>query len=98
LLSGVGTLLAGLRSSTLGRLAAMKRRRQERLQIVELARAHEGRLNVTLVASHLHLDFQEAESALDTLVDGQRVDLQVDDQGRVTYVFPELSEPARGPG
>jgi hypothetical protein len=91
-LSGAGTLLAAVRGSSAARLAESMRRREKMLQILDLARTHQGRLNVTLVASHLHLDFRESEAALDAMVDGRRVDLEVDDEGRVTYVFSELLE------
>jgi hypothetical protein len=91
-LSGLGALWSGLRGSMFGRLADTKRRRQRMLQIVDLARAHQGRLNVTLVASHLQLELGEAEGVLDTMVDGHRVDIHVDDSGRVTYVFQELTD------
>jgi hypothetical protein len=79
-----------IRSRALGRQASEQRQRQRTLGVLSLARAHGGRLSVTLVASELSLDLQEAERLLDSLVDGRRVDLQVDDTGRVTYVFPEL--------
>jgi hypothetical protein len=79
-----------IRSRALGREAKSQRQRQRTLGVLSLARAHGGRLSVTLVASELSLDLQEAERLLDSLVDGRRVDLQVDDAGRVTYVFPEL--------
>jgi len=79
-----------IRSRALGREVMSKRQRQRTLGVLSLARAHGGRLSVTLVASELSLDLQEAERLLDSLVDGRRVDLQVDDAGRVSYVFPEL--------
>jgi hypothetical protein len=58
--------------------------------VIHLARQHQGRINVTLVSAALGLDFKEAEALLDSMVDGQRVDMDVDGEGRVTYVFPEL--------
>ena len=45
---------------------------------------------MTTVAAHMRLDLQEAEALLDSMVDGRRVDVHVDDAGRLTYVFPEL--------
>ena len=90
-LTGIGAVSNGRRSKQDGIAAQMKRQRQRVLELLGLARQHGGRLNVTLVASHMHLDFREAETLLDSMVDGRRVDVQVDDQGRVNYVFPELS-------
>jgi hypothetical protein len=71
-------------------LAAAARQRQRVQEILTMARANAGKLNVTMVASQLHLDFPEAEALLDRMVDGRRVDVEVDDQGRMNYVFPEL--------
>lgn len=87
---GLSALFFAWRSHGLGKLAAGRRRRTRAIRILELARLHRGRLNVTLVASHLGLELAEAERTLDGLVDGQRIDMHVDDDGRITYVFPEL--------
>jgi hypothetical protein len=38
----------------------------------------------------LGIDFKEAEHILDTLVDGHHVDVEVSDEGRFFYVFPDL--------
>jgi hypothetical protein len=89
-LTGVGAVATARRSRSQGQLAATKRHRQRVQQVLALARAHQARLSVTLVASHLGLELREAEELLDSMVDGRRVDLQIDDQGRVSYVFPEL--------
>jgi hypothetical protein len=90
-LSGVGAFANGRRSRQDNLQAQAKKQRQRVLEILALARQHAGRLTVTLVASHMHLDFREAEALLDSMVDGRRVDVQVDDQGRIAYVFPELN-------
>jgi hypothetical protein len=90
-LSGVGAVTNGRRSRRDGVEAAAKKQRQRVLEILGLARQHGGRLTVTLVASHMQIDFREAEALLDSMVDGRRVDVHVDDQGRISYVFPELS-------
>jgi hypothetical protein len=89
-LGGVGAFVAEARGRGHRRLAQEKRKRQETLRILQLARENGGRLTVTLVATRLHMDFKEAEAALDALVDGRRVDIRTDDEGRVTYVFPEI--------
>ena len=90
-LSGAGALVSSQRGKRFGSEAAAKRHRQRVLEVLALARAHSGRLNVTMVASHMAMDLREAESLLDSMVDGRRVDVHVDDQGRMTYVFPELT-------
>jgi hypothetical protein len=90
-LSGVGAVVNGRRSRRDGVDAEAKRQRQRVLEILALARQHQGRLTVTLVASHMQIDFREAEALLDSMVDGRRVDVHVDDQGRMSYVFPELN-------
>jgi hypothetical protein len=89
-LSGAGALVSSSRGRKFGIEAAAKRQRQRVLEVLGLARSNQGRLNVTLVASHMSLDLREAESLLDSMVDGRRVDVHVDEQGRLTYVFPEL--------
>jgi Double zinc ribbon len=89
-LSGAGALVSSQRGKRFGAEAASKRHRQRVLEVLGLARAHHGRINVTMVASHMSLDLPEAESLLDSMVDGRRVDVHVDEQGRMTYVFPEL--------
>ena len=60
------------------------------LRILDLARGLRGRLNVTQAASHLRVPLKDAEQLLDSMVDGHRVDVEVTDDGRLTYVFPEL--------
>jgi hypothetical protein len=89
-LSGVGAF-ANTRRAKHHRIAAdAKRQRQRVLEVLALARSHAGKLTVTTVAAHMRLDLKEAESLLDSMVDGRRVDVHVDDTGRMTYVFPEL--------
>jgi hypothetical protein len=90
-LSGVGAVTNGRRSRQDNLEAQAKKQRQRVLEILALARQHAGRLTVTLVASHMQIDFREAETVLDSMVDGRRVDVHVDDQGRLAYVFPELN-------
>ena len=89
-LSGVGAAVTATRGRRQGADAQSRRQRQRALQVLALARAERGVLNVTLVAAHLGLDLREAEAVLDAMIDGRRVDMQVDAEGRVTYVFPEL--------
>lgn len=88
--TALGAVWSATRGATWGRVAAARRRRAQTLEIIQLAREQGGRLTVSTVAAHLRLPFDEAERALDSMVDGRRVDLQVDAEGKVTYVFPEL--------
>ena len=90
-LTGAGAFVNRQRGEKNSIQAEALRQRQRVQEILGIARAHGGKLNVTLVASQMHLDFREAEALLDSMVDGRRVDIQVDDQGRMNYVFPELT-------
>jgi hypothetical protein len=87
---GALALYFGIRAQKHGRKAGFLKHRLRTLRVIHLARQHQGRINVTLVSAALGLDFKEAEALLDSMVDGQRVDMDVDGEGRVTYVFPEL--------
>lgn len=89
---GIGAVFAGLRSRSLARRAQQKRIHEHRTRVLELARAKGGKLNVSLVAADLRIDLVEAEALLTAMVDGQRVDMDVDDEGHISYVFPELRE------
>jgi hypothetical protein len=89
---GIGALLSAIRSKTFGRQAESKRGREQRAHVLELARAHGGRINVSLVAAELRLDLADAERLLSGMVDGQRVEMDVDDAGRISYVFTELAD------
>ena len=93
-LSGVGAVTNGRRSRRDNLDAQAKKQRQRVLEILALARQHGGRLTVTLVASHMQIDFREAEALLDSMVDGRRVDVHVDDQGRMSVRVPR-AEPLR---
>jgi hypothetical protein len=90
-ITGIGAFANSRRSKRHGLAAQAKRQRQRVLEILSLARSHAGKLTVTMVAGHMRLDLQEAEALLDSMVDGRRVDVHVDDAGRLTYVFPELT-------
>ncbi len=89
-LGTVVTVFAETRSRRLRQEANEKRQRQRGFEIVAMARQHGGRLSVTQVAAQLRLEFKEAEAALDALADGHRVDIESDDEGRISYVFREL--------
>ena len=94
--TGFFGVMGAFKSGKLAQLAAARRQRQRTLRLLDLAREYQGRLTVTDVAARLRIDFAEAEQALDSIVDGRRVDIQVDADGRVSYIFPELAR-ALGP-
>ncbi len=90
-----GLLLAGSvsafrRASLLARRARELESKHVRRQILALAQRQQGRLNVAQVAAALGCDFKDAEAMLDTMVDGRHVDVEVTDDGRLVYVFPDL--------
>jgi Double zinc ribbon len=89
---GIGAVFAGMRSRALARRAQQKRIHEQRTRVLELARAKGGKLNVSLVAADLRIDLVEAEALLTAMIDGQRVDMDVDDEGHISYVFPELRD------
>jgi len=60
-------------------------------EIYRLAKEHDGVLTVSDVVSELNFDPKEAQAHLDDLTDGERVDMHVDDDGIVRYVFRELT-------
>jgi hypothetical protein len=59
-------------------------------EIFRLAKRYDGVLTVSDVVSELGVDPQEAEGTLEGLTDGQRVDMQVDRDGVIRYVFREF--------
>lgn len=59
-------------------------------QVFRLARERNGILTVSDVVSELDLEPSEAETLLDELSDGLRVQMSVDDDGIVRYVFREF--------
>lgn len=60
-------------------------------QAFRLAKQNNGILTVSDVVSELDINPNEAESLLVALVDGQRVDMQVGDDGVIRYVFREFT-------
>jgi hypothetical protein len=87
---GIGAMLAHLRSQSVGRKAESMRAHEQRARVLELARAASGKLNVSLVATELRIELAEADHLLSSMVDGRRVEMEVDDDGRISYVFTEL--------
>ena len=60
-------------------------------EIFRLAKRYDGVLTVSDVVSELGIDPKEAEALLEGLTDGRRVDMQVDNDGVVRYVFREFT-------
>ncbi len=90
-LAGAVAYLSARRGHRHGIAAQARRQRLRVLQVLDLARAGAGRLSPTAVARELHLDQHEAEALLDSMVDGKRVDVELDEGGHMTYVFSELA-------
>jgi Mn-dependent DtxR family transcriptional regulator len=59
--------------------------------IYRLAKRYDGVLTVSDVVSELDIEPGEAEALLQRLTDGQRVDMDVDHDGVIRYVFRELT-------
>lgn len=89
---GCGTIAVWrlVRSSKLEETGLEKKKNHEALRILQLAKTHGGELSVSEVAASLNMTLAEAERALDAMVDGVHVEMEVSDAGRVRYLFPEL--------
>ena len=59
-------------------------------RIFKLALRLKGRLTVSDVVIETGLNLQQAEDLVESLVDSIHVRMEVDDQGLVTYEFPEI--------
>ncbi|GAB6090794.1 hypothetical protein [Spirochaeta dissipatitropha] len=60
-------------------------------RVYRLAAEHNGRLTVSLAVIGLDISAAEAEYLLQSLVDNQRVRMEVENSGQVVYEFLELS-------
>jgi hypothetical protein len=58
--------------------------------IFKLADAAKGRLTVSDIVIGTDLGLKDAEQAIDALVDGIHVTMEVTGEGRVVYEFPEI--------
>ena len=77
-------VLSGRRESgTLGR-------KSREAQIFKLAYRLKGRITVSDIVVETGLSLDEAESLVESLVDGVRVRMEVDKRGIVVYEFPEI--------
>jgi hypothetical protein len=61
-------------------------------EVFRLAKRYNGVLTVSDVVTELGLDPEDAERLLQRITDSQRVDMRVDADGVVRYVFRELIE------
>ena len=59
-------------------------------RVFKLALARRGRLTVSDVVLEMDLGVNDSEKLLQSMVDGERVRMEVDDRGRVLYEFPEI--------
>lgn len=60
--------------------------------VFRLARRHDGVLTVSDVVVEIGMEPRRAEQRLNDLVDGERVTMEVTDDGRVRYEFPEMKK------
>jgi len=61
-----------------------------RVQIYKLAYKLKGRLTVSDIVIETGLDVEEAEQLIQSMVDNQRVRMEVRDDGIIVYEFPEI--------
>ena len=59
-------------------------------EIYRLAAKHNGKVTVSDVVTELGIEPGKAESILESMSDGMRVRMEVEDSGLVFYTFPEL--------
>lgn len=60
--------------------------------IYRLAARLEGKVTVSDLVTELGIEPQEAKETLETMTDGLRVRMEVDDDGMIFYAFPELQK------
>ncbi|MAQ18217.1 MAG: hypothetical protein CMN30_25900 [Sandaracinus sp.] len=92
-LGAVGVGLGGLSLRAASRqhdVADHQSHTQRELGILNLARARDGVLTVTDVASGLGISIAEADAALTAMADGSRIWAEVTPDGFVRYVFREM--------
>jgi hypothetical protein len=67
-----------------------------RVQIYKLAYKLGGRITVSDIVVETGLEVEEAEELIESMVDNQRVRMEVQDDGLVIYEFPELINRFKG--
>jgi len=65
-------------------------RNSDQSKVFRLALKLKGRVTVSDVVIETGLGLQEAETLMESMVDNVHVRMEVDDQGRVLYEFPEI--------
>jgi hypothetical protein len=59
-------------------------------RIFRAAYKHEGRLTISDIVLETDLSIREAEEAINSMVDGTHLRMEVEDNGLVVYEFPEI--------
>ena len=62
--------------------------------IYRLAAKRNGKITVSDVVMEFGIEARRAEKVLESMSDGRRVQMEVDDNGMVFYTFPELQRQA----
>lgn len=87
-------------------LAAERRRAKElpvvrarvtEQRVLQAARAEHGRVTPVLVAARFAIPIEEAEKTLEQLASKGYASVDVNDEGRLVYVFPEFETGGRAP-
>lgn len=60
--------------------------------IFRLAKQYKGRITVSDVVTNLSIDPVKAEKILESLTDGLHVQIEVEENGVLYYIFPELKK------
>src|SRR5687768_171458 len=88
---GVGLGALALKGGAKAGAHADRTQRTDReLKILELAEKSNGDLTATEVARAMKLSLEQADAALTAMADGARVNVEIDENGIVHYVFREL--------
>ncbi len=99
LLTAIATAIASgaIGALAIGQAARLetktREQRAQRLkqQILELARTRHGDLSATTTAQALRIEIHEADALLTSMADGLHVQVEVDSDGIVHYVFREFA-------
>lgn len=63
--------------------------------IFRLAKEHNGKITISDVVIETGLDIKGAEKYMNSITDSAHVAMEVDQDGKLIYVFPELREDPR---
>ena len=64
--------------------------------LFRLAKDNDGKVTLSDVVIGTGMNMKEAEEYMDSIADGSHVSIEVDDNGRLVYVFPEISSNSWG--